>query len=71
MLWRNEVSLYSCICAKTGESIISNYNPKSLYTVVSKKYYFSDNWDAKDFAMKYNFKKSFFEICKFYWGLSY
>jgi len=61
MLWRNEVSLYSCICAKTGESIISNYNPKSLYTVVSKKYYFSDNWDAKDFAMKYNFKKSFFE----------
>ena len=60
-MWRNEISLYNRKCAKTGESIISNYSPKSLYTVVSQEYYNSDNWDAKDFALEYDFEKPFFD----------
>ncbi len=63
-LWRNETSLYNRKCAKTGESIISNYSPKSLYIVVSQKYYNSDEWDARDFAKEYNFEQSFFEQLK-------
>jgi len=63
-IWRNETSLYSCKCAKTGKSILSNYNPKSLYTVVSKEYYYSDDWDAKDFAMEYDLNKPFFSQLK-------
>ena len=60
-MWRNEMSLYNRKCAKTGKSIISMYNPKSPYVVVSHEYYNSDNWDAKDFAKNYDYEKSFFE----------
>jgi len=63
-LWRNEMSLYSRKCAKTGKAILTNYSPKSLYTVVSQEYYNSDNWDAKNFAKEYNFENSFFKQLK-------
>jgi len=62
--WRNEMSLYSCKCAKTGKQIISNFNPKSPYTVVSNEYYYSDDWDAKDFAIKYDINIPFFNQFK-------
>jgi len=60
-MWRNEMSLYNRKCAKTDESIISSYNPKSFYCVVSHEYYNSDDWDARDFAIEYDFKKTFFK----------
>ena len=63
-IWRNETSLYSYKRAKTGKFIISNYNPKFSYIVVSQEYYFSDNWDAKDFAIEYDFSKPFFKQLK-------
>ena len=63
-IWRNETSLYSHKCARTGKSILSNYNPKSPYTIVSKEYYYSDNWDARDFTMEYDFNKTFFDQLK-------
>src|ERR1035437_6280432 len=63
-IWRNEMSLYSCKCAKTGISILSNYNPKSVYTVVSNEYYYSDKWVPRDFSKEYDLNKPFFEQLK-------
>jgi hypothetical protein len=60
-MWRNEMSLYNSKCAKTGESIISSYNPKNLYCVVSHEYYNGDDWDARDYAIDYNLEEPFFE----------
>lgn len=60
-LWRNEMTLYSRKCDKTDEPIISMYNPKLDYIVVSHDYYKSDQWNPRDYAMDYDFNKSFFE----------
>jgi len=63
-IWRNEVSLYSRKCAKTGKSIISNYSPKSPCMIVSKEYYNGDDWNAKDFAKDFDIERPFFEQLK-------
>ncbi len=60
-LWRNEMTLYNRKCDKTGEPIISMYNPKSDYLVVSHDYYKSDKWNPGDYAMDYDLNKPFFE----------
>lgn len=60
-MWRNETSLYNRKCAKTDKSIISMYNPKSPYTVVSHEYYESDKWDPKEYAQDYDLNASFFD----------
>lgn len=60
-VWRNEMSLYNRKCDITGESIISAYNPKSPYTVVSLDYYKSEDWDPRNFAMDYDFTVPFFD----------
>ncbi len=58
-LWRNEISLYTGLCAKTGESLITMYNPKNKYNVVSHEYYSSDNWDGRQYFLEYDYNKSF------------
>ncbi len=63
-IWRNEISLYNCKCAKTGRPIISNYSPKSPYVIVSKEYYNGDDWNAKDFAKDFDVERPFFEQLK-------
>lgn len=60
-LWRNEMTLYNRKCDKTNASIISMYNPKLDYIVVSHDYYKSDQWNPRDYAMDYNFDKPFYE----------
>ncbi|MCE9517612.1 hypothetical protein K8Q96_01260 [Candidatus Nomurabacteria bacterium] len=60
-VWRNEMSLYNRTCIVTGKSIISVYNPKSPYKVVSLDFYNGDQWTPFSFGREYDFSKTFFE----------
>jgi hypothetical protein len=60
-VWRNEITLYNRTCVATGKNIISVYNPKSPYQVVSLDFYKSEAWDPYSFGREYDFSKPFFE----------
>ncbi len=60
-MWRNETSLYTGSCSVSGESIITMYNSKNKYNVVSHNYYSSDMWDGYQYSFTYDYNKSFFE----------
>lgn len=59
-VWRNETCLYNRKCDATGKNIISVYHPNSPYTVYSLDYYFSEEWDPRDFAQEYDHEQDFF-----------
>ncbi len=61
MLWRNERTLYRTKCHKTGNNIISMFNPENNLTVFEREFWWSDGWDPIDYGMEYDFSKSFFE----------
>jgi len=64
-IWRNEMSLYSGKkCDLCGKNIVTMYNPKFPYKVYCYHCYFSDSWNAKDYAKDYDFSKSFLEQFK-------
>ncbi len=48
--WHNETRVYKNICSITGEDIFSMYRPWTTHTVVSSKYWWSDNWEGIDFG---------------------
>ncbi len=58
---RNDIALYQRKCDATKEDIISMYSPDSEYTVYEQEYWWSDKWNAKDYAKDYDPTKSFFE----------
>ena len=60
-LWRNERTLYRRTCDKTGKSIVSMYAPDNRFPVYDIKEWWSDSWDAKDYAQEIDFTRSFFE----------
>jgi len=61
-VWRNEMSLYSGRkCGLCKKSILSMYNPKSLYNTFCFKCYMSDSWNPKKFAQNYQKDRPFFE----------
>jgi hypothetical protein len=59
--WRNERKLYYRKCDLTGKQIVSIYPEKSPYTVYDQHEWYSDKWNAMDYAMDYDFDRSFFE----------
>jgi len=61
LAFRNEWKLYKRKCDKTGKSIISAYSPDKDYIVYDKNYYISDDFEALDFWMDFDFSKNFFE----------
>ncbi len=63
-MWRNEMSLYSRKCDFCDCSIISMYNPKSLYKVYCLECFNSDKWDRLDYKMEYNRNELFFNQLK-------
>lgn len=63
-IWRNERTLYRRNCDKTGKSMVSIYAPDSKFTVYDISEWWSDSWDAKDYAMEYDASRSFFEQFK-------
>ena len=61
MSFLNERTLYKRKCDMTGESIVSLFPEGSEVPVYSPKAWWSDNWDAMDYGVDYDFTKPFFE----------
>lgn len=58
---RNERHLYHRTCDFTGKSVISNYAPDAGMVVYENQTWWSDKWDARDFARDFDFNRPFFE----------
>ncbi|MBP9839443.1 MAG: hypothetical protein KBC44_00485 [Candidatus Pacebacteria bacterium] len=64
-LFRNETTLYSGRkCDLCGKSIISIYHPKSPYTIYCYDCFYSEKWDAKNYALDYDESKPFLDQFK-------
>ena len=64
-LFRNETTLYSGRkCGLCDKGIISMYNPKSPYVIYCYKCFYSEKWDARDYAMDYDENRSFLDQFK-------
>ena len=61
MAVRNEHFLYNRKCSKTGKQIISVYPENVPFPVYEKPVWWSDDWDALDYAQDYDFEKPFFD----------
>ncbi len=61
MSWRNERTLYKRICDLCENSMISIYSHNVTFPVYCTKCWYSDKWDATDYAFKYNFSEPFFK----------
>ena len=59
--WRNERSLYYRTCSATGKKIMAMYPEDSAFPVYDNDYWWSDQWDARDYARDYDFDRPFFE----------
>lgn len=57
----NQLHLYKRKCDLTGQSIISNYHADHKFPVYEQKEWFTDKWDACDYAKDYDFNRPFFE----------
>ncbi len=65
MVWRNETILYSGEkCKMCDMNILTMYNPKSGFVVYCNSCYRGDKWDPKDYAMDYDYSRSFLEQFK-------
>ncbi len=59
--FRNERNLYKRKCDKTWKDIISVHTPNSKVVVYDIDYWWSDNWNALDYGIDFDFSKSFFK----------
>ena len=64
MAHRNERSFYQSTCAKTGNQIISMYNPDEPYLVYDQEEWWSDAFDPLEYGRPFDFSKTFFEQFK-------
>lgn len=64
LTFRNERTFYKRPCDLCENNIISVYAPESPYTVYCHDCWWGDGWSPKDYAMDYDFSKSFFEQYK-------
>ena len=60
LLERNTRTLYTRKCDATGEEIISQYHKDHPFPVYFYEYWWSDKWDAKEYAQKLDLNKPFF-----------
>lgn len=67
MAFRNERKLYQRKCDLTGKQIISIYSPDKPLIVYDQKEWWSDKWDALDYAREYDPARSFFEQFRDLW----
>ena len=61
MNFRNEHALYKRKCDATGKDIISMFCPESPFKVYEHAYWWSDDWDPRDYGKEFDFSKPFFE----------
>ena len=60
MLFRNFKTLYRRPSDKSGEMVVSVYSPEAPFPVYSVSEWWSDDWDAMDYGIDFDNKKSFF-----------
>jgi hypothetical protein len=61
MSWRNERNFHRRTCAATNKPILSAFSEDSGVTVYERDYWWSDDWDAKNYGRDYDFSRPFFE----------
>ena len=61
LAWRNERHLYKRVCSGSGKPIVSSIAPDSPFTVFDREYWFTDAWNPLDYAVDFDFSKSFAE----------
>ena len=59
--FRNERNLYKRDCEATGKNIISMYSLDKNLKIYSQEEWWSDNWNALDYWIDFDFSKTFFE----------
>lgn len=59
--WRNERALFKNKCGFCGKTTVSMYAPETKAIVYCFSCWFSDNWDASDYGVDYDFSRNFFE----------
>src|SRR3989338_427379 len=57
----NDRFLYKRKCSKTGKSIISMYNPDSLFPVYDRDVWYNNTWDGLEYGQNFSFSKPFFD----------
>ena len=62
--FRNFYKLYKTKCDATWENIISMYSPDKNLKIYHQDFWWSDKWSALDYAVVFDFSKSFFEQFK-------
>ncbi|MCR4328597.1 MAG: hypothetical protein NUV53_03720 [Patescibacteria group bacterium] len=60
-VFRNERTLYKQACRLCGESAITMFNPKESHIVYCNDCWWSDKWDAREYAQGYDERKPFLE----------
>ncbi|MBI5621931.1 hypothetical protein HY933_03660 [Candidatus Falkowbacteria bacterium] len=60
LMFRNARALYYRKCDRSGETILSSYNPSQPFPVYKPDIWWSDQWEAMDYARDYDFGKPFF-----------
>jgi len=58
--WRTELRLFLRPSSKTGQQILSQYNPSSPMTVYSTEEWWADDWNAMDYGQDFDFSQPFF-----------
>ncbi len=61
LAFRNERKLYQRKCDATGKNIVSIFSEEKPFPVYAQDYWWSDNWDAKEFGQDFDFNRPFFE----------
>lgn len=59
--WRNDINLYKRKCDRTGVDLVSMFSPESDVIVYEHNFWWSDQWDARDFGRDFDFNRGFFE----------
>lgn len=62
LTWRNERTLYRRTCSATGKNIVSIFSPdKAWPPVYDQTYWWSDQWDPKEYGRDFDFSRPFFQ----------
>ena len=61
LMFRNERNLYRRKCDLCGKDIITTYSPDKPFKVYCSPCWWSDKWDASEYAMEYDPNRNFFD----------
>ena len=64
LAFRNERSLYLDACSLCKKQMFSMHHPSKTYPVFCNSCWYSDKWDAHDYARDFDFNRPFFEQFK-------